>query len=114
MFTVPSALISSSVRNTSLPTAAALPDAAEPEAAEEEDALPPQAESRAAVETAPRPSRKARREILLIFMVVTPFLSFPYKNLSMICDIISQHQTKRFNVEMGCCAFLTALQPHQR
>lgn len=39
MFTVPSALISSSVRNTSLPAAAALPDAAEPEAAEEEDAL---------------------------------------------------------------------------
>lgn len=40
MFTVPSALISSSVRNTSLPAAAALPDTAEPEAAEEEDALP--------------------------------------------------------------------------
>ena len=34
MFTVPAALISSSVRNTSLPAAAA-----EPEAAEEEDAL---------------------------------------------------------------------------
>jgi hypothetical protein len=66
------------------------------------------------VEAAPRPSRKARREILLIFMVVTPFLSFPYKNLSMICDIISQHQTKRIKVEMGCCTFLTALQPHQR
>lgn len=40
MFTVPSALISSSVRNTSLPATTALPDAAEPEAAEEEDALP--------------------------------------------------------------------------
>ena len=67
MLMVPDALISSRVRYTTLLPDAALPDAALPEAAVEEE--PPHAVRTAAADTAPRPSRKERREILDCFMI---------------------------------------------